>query len=520
MTRPAAYHAIAAAALAASVVGCFASPDLSQISCKTKEQCAPGYVCDSTTNKCRLASDAAVTVEAGPAGSDGLRDQAPASDGAGVMDALDQASGDAAKLDGGLVDSAPAEDAAPSEVTPTSDLPAREADTDAGSADMPADRAADIPAERDAPTGPDLGPDVPAGPPPIDAAPSGAAIGSACAKASECALGNCVDGVCCDSPCTGVCQSCALASSRGTCSFVTGAPQAGHGACSGSGACAGRCGGNSAACLYPGSGTSCGAASCSAGLATTAGSCDGTGSCTPGQTTTCGAFACGATACLTSCAGTSQCASGAACVGGSCTRCATGQTACEGACIDVGTSNTHCGSCTAAACAAGEQCTGGKCLLQDGRPCTSASQCASGVCPLFYLDSDGDTYPVQASGKGYCNVSSPPGAGYIFPSPDGKWDCYDSDPTVNPGVTDYFDTPNANYGWDWNCSGSVEKQTTEIATCLPNSSNDGCVSGQTTGTPSEDCGAIHLLPGCAATSTDPLTCTLFSGLAAGNVKCH
>jgi hypothetical protein len=159
-------------------------------------------------------------------------------------------------------------------------------------------------------------------------------------------------------------------------------------------------------------------------------------------------------------------------------------------------------------------------LLQDGRPCTAPGQCASGVCPLFYLDSDGDGFPVQSSGKGYCSVASAPGATYIYARPDDLWDCYDADATVNPGVTDYFDSANANYGWDWDCSGAVEKETMDITTCLPNATNDNCVAGQTTGAPSENCGDIHLLPGCATTSTNPLTCLLFSGSNGGAVLCH
>jgi len=35
--------------------------------------------------------------------------------------------------------------------------------------------------------------------------------GEACGSAEECSLGNCVEGICCDAPCDGVCQSCSAA---------------------------------------------------------------------------------------------------------------------------------------------------------------------------------------------------------------------------------------------------------------------------------------------------------------------
>jgi hypothetical protein len=74
------------------------------------------------------------------------------------------------------------------------------------------------------------------------------------------------------------------------------------------------------------------------------------------------------------------------------------------------------------------------------------------------MDSDGDGFPVQTGAKGYCNVSASPGIGYIPARSDGKWDCCDGDATVNPGVTDYFMSANATCGWDWDCSGAVEKK--------------------------------------------------------------
>jgi hypothetical protein len=501
------------AALAISLAGCFASPDLSQISCQTSDQCAPGYQCDEATKKCRPGRDAA-------ANNDAVRDSvAPPTDAdaasspdGNLPDLIQQPDLRAADVSSLEVD-APVDlgQDIPDDVILEHDVRAT-ADT-AVIADLGRDLGADI--------GPDLGPDL--GPDSSlagDTAGAGLSIGSACGKASDCALGNCVDGVCCKTACTGVCESCALAASKGTCSLVTGTAVPAHGSCNGAGECGGRCNGKSSSCVYPNIDTSCGSPSCSSGTATPSGSCNGVGACNPGQSKSCGDFACGTDACLTSCTSNGQCASGAACVGSTCTKCSAGQTVCANACIDVQNSDDHCGSCTAAACGTGEHCKGGKCLLQDGRPCTTASQCASGVCPMFYLDADGDGYPDKSSGKGYCNVSAPPSSSYVIPRSDGEWDCYDSDGTVNPGVTDYFDSPNAAYGWDWNCSGSLEKQKMDVVTCLPNAAKDNCESGMTTGNPSEDCGSLHILPGCAASSMDPLTCLQFSGDPGGTVKCH
>lgn len=47
-----------------------------------------------------------------------------------------------------------------------------------------------------------------------------AAAGEACTASVGCATGRCVDGVCCESACTGVCESCAIAGYEGTCTLA------------------------------------------------------------------------------------------------------------------------------------------------------------------------------------------------------------------------------------------------------------------------------------------------------------
>src|SRR5438270_1370502 len=44
--------------------------------------------------------------------------------------------------------------------------------------------------------------------------------GDACSPADTCDTGNCVDGFCCDQPCTADCQACHVAGKAGTCSVV------------------------------------------------------------------------------------------------------------------------------------------------------------------------------------------------------------------------------------------------------------------------------------------------------------
>ena len=55
--------------------------------------------------------------------------------------------------------------------------------------------------------------------PSVEAGASGTANGAACQVGSECASTFCADGVCCESACSGTCESCALAE-KGKCAAV------------------------------------------------------------------------------------------------------------------------------------------------------------------------------------------------------------------------------------------------------------------------------------------------------------
>ncbi len=79
---------------------------------------------------------------------------------------------------------------------------------------------------------------------------------SSCASAVECASGHCVDGICCDAACDGVCESCRVPSTFGVCSIVPAMTDP-DGECGPSGYCdgTGACSGGDAGMLTPDSGT-------------------------------------------------------------------------------------------------------------------------------------------------------------------------------------------------------------------------------------------------------------------------
>jgi len=169
----------------------------------------------------------------------------------------------------------------------------------------------------------------------------------ACTKDEDCASQHCVENVCCNTACTGTCKTC-LASRkasgqdgvcgdvkvntdpRNVCATSAVATCGFEGTCNGSGACK----------FYP-AGTECAAATCpSATSENPADTCNGSGTC--------------------SVAAEKACAPGYLCAGGAC------KTSCNG--------NADCNT------AAGYECTGDKCLIPLGLPCTPEDSCATGHC--------------------------------------------------------------------------------------------------------------------------------------------
>jgi PA14 domain len=142
-------------------------------------------------------------------------------------------------------------------------------------------------------------------------------LGIKCKTASECASGFCESEVCCEKECRGVCQSCNVPGSAGTCTSVpAGGPDptktcaitdvtmcGTDGTCDGSGACR----------LYKVA-TACGLASCTTATLKSAPTCDGKGHCQAPAATTCGGYTCmSPMACRTACAVDVDCAAPAVC---------------------------------------------------------------------------------------------------------------------------------------------------------------------------------------------------------------
>ena len=178
------------------------------------------------------------------------------------------------------------------------------------------------------------------------------ANGASCSSGSQCQNNNCVDSVCCESACSGQCQSCGEADSLGKCVTVTGAVRGQiRASCTGNGMCAASCNGTDPAqCHYPGSEKQCADPTCTAGVAHAAAKCDGAGNCPAGAMTNCDPFLCGATACKTTCATSADCTTASYCAVPKCVA----------------------KKALGAVCGAGEQCTTGIC---GGRCCTAPCTC-------------------------------------------------------------------------------------------------------------------------------------------------
>jgi MYXO-CTERM domain-containing protein len=153
-----------------------------------------------------------------------------------------------------------------------------------------------------------------------------ACTGTPCAAGSDCTSGFCVDNVCCDSACTGLCRACSVVRKGqgvdGVCDFIKagGDPQSectttiGTGVCAGNGVCDGA-----GVCMTPNFGNVCVPTSC-VGLdaQNNASLCSKTGACVANGISSCFPYVCSGIACLTSCTTQADCASGKECVANQC----------------------------------------------------------------------------------------------------------------------------------------------------------------------------------------------------------
>lgn len=152
--------------------------------------------------------------------------------------------------------------------------------------------------------------------------------GAACGNGYECQGGNCVDGVCCDTACDGLCEACTAVGKGSGADGTCGPAKAGtdpRAQCTDDGAASckrdGMCDG-ARACRNYAVGTECAAETCTGTSHTSAGTCSGPGACTIPQTTICAnGFGCDVNGeeCATSCTAPYEgCSDGTYCAGATC----------------------------------------------------------------------------------------------------------------------------------------------------------------------------------------------------------
>jgi len=143
-------------------------------------------------------------------------------------------------------------------------------------------------------------------------------LGEKCADSGDCASAFCVDGVCCDTTCSGQCEAC---SASGKCLPVVGSPRGLRPLCdsTGSDVCNAKvCDGKTVdQCVLP-NGTKCADAVCNVSSFTAEGGCDGKGACIKPAGKECAPFGCSEDGCRTTCAGPTDCANGSICASGKC----------------------------------------------------------------------------------------------------------------------------------------------------------------------------------------------------------
>ncbi len=182
--------------------------------------------------------------------------------------------------------------------------------------------------------------------------------GESCTNDAACASDHCADSVCCDTACGGQCEACNLQGASGTCTPVVGAPRGARAACPKGGpdtpcASAACDGTERTSCAdFADSTVTCAVASCENGVAKLAAHCDGAGQCAQPQSVDCGAYACDATTCKTTCNGDGDCAG-----------------------------DRHCDQ-TSHQCVASSKCTDATTSLDPAGNSTSCSPyvCADGIC--------------------------------------------------------------------------------------------------------------------------------------------
>jgi MYXO-CTERM domain-containing protein len=302
--------------------------------------------------------------------------------------------------------------------------------------------------------------------------------GSACSYPVECTTGNCVDGVCCDLACDGLCEACTNAltgSSDGSCKpIATGTdPQDdcdnnGAGSCDQNGLCNGA-----GACQLYASGTQCDdigtcASETSRYIPDT---CNGTGSCVDKGSQACSTgYSCQAGVCNTQCTSDAQCASSYWCdtVSKVCVADRTSGQSCARDAACTGNANCVDGVCCNSACTG----TCRSCLKNQ----TGLS--ADGLCGDILDDTDPANectidvaYPTSCKAPGTCNGA---GACRVY---------------AKNGVVSAANTCSGSTLTSKTCDGAGNQQVLQTP-CYPykcNAGNTACRVACTEGTAAQDC---------------------------------
>lgn len=218
------------------------------------------------------------------------------------------------------------------------------------------------------------------------------ANGTACTTGNECSSKACVDGVCCETACTGLCYSCANAKTgqaSGKCAPVTAGTDAdnecaalANTTCGTEGSCDGA-----GACKKWAKGTQCAAGMCNtAGNFVSARTCDGVGTCSAATTDTCSPNVCAATGCVRTCTKDTDCVANNYCASGTCKAKKNGGAACGannecvlGFCADGVCCNNACtGACMSCKAADNGMAADGTCAnVSAGKD--PANECAAGT---------------------------------------------------------------------------------------------------------------------------------------------
>jgi alpha-tubulin suppressor-like RCC1 family protein len=271
---------------------------------------------------------------------------------------------------------------------------------------------ADVPIGIDVPPVPGLEAGVPgaeAGLPGAEAGVPGLFNGATCGTDGACNSGHCVDGLCCESACSGQCEACAETGAKGKCVAVTDTPRGTRNSCTGAGSpCGGACNGNTrTACTYPAMEKECAAATCQSSTAYTRSVCDGKGACPKPTMVSCAPLGCDGVICAGGCSPQNPCPSTSYCSAGKCfpkqqlgATCSTPDSCQTGQCVDAVCCDTACtgacqtcvaagnaGHCSPVKSADDPECTGGKscdstgaCKARAGSSCSGGPECATGNC--------------------------------------------------------------------------------------------------------------------------------------------